>query len=498
VSEAARNTWDFFVSYAQEDRAWAEWIAWALEEDGYRVLIQAWDWVPGTNWVRGLQSGTRDAQRTIAVLSSAYLESVSATAEWRAAWASDPHGVNRRLIVLRVAECEGAGLLAAITGVDLFGVSEPEARERLREAISAAQAGRAKPATAPGFPGNDRKVPDEPRFPGSPERGGSGSEAGASAAPGLGQRVFSALIPRHSGKLSVAFGAGNTLVVAEQDTTVHRWSLRDNAPLPGASAGPAPKFSIRRADTGTQMAASTGTPTVAVSRGAHVRLLHFGDDGHRTSTIPLGNSEFLIAANGKRFATYDGRGVTVRDFATGAAVWQSGAPGNLAAVMVDGTGDIVAMAGAPNMLAGSNKVVVVVRDSPRPFDFSFANLPLVAGCNLGISPDGQLAACASFREIVVVRLRTGEIVRQRKLAGAGDDFRASLGTRPHRLVCSARGDLLWFRGRRVVHVNWLGERSRYLPQDGLCDDIAFDHATSRLAMVYESGQVDVFQWSFGG
>jgi hypothetical protein len=155
------------------------------------------------------------------------------------------------------------------------------------------------------------------------------------------------------------------------------------------------------------------------------------------------------------------------------------------------------MAGGPNIFAGSNKVVVAAQDDPRPVDFSFANFPLGAGCQLGISPDGQLVACASFREIVVVRPRTGEIVHKRRLASVREDVVASLGTRPHRLICSMRGDLLWFRGRRVVDVNWPGEKSRYLPQDGLCDDIAFDHATSRLAMVNESGQVDVFQWNFG-
>ena len=68
--------WDFFISYTQADRAWAEWIAWILEEDGHRVLVQAWDFVPGTNWVQGMQAGTRDAARTIAVLSADYLESV--------------------------------------------------------------------------------------------------------------------------------------------------------------------------------------------------------------------------------------------------------------------------------------------------------------------------------------------------------------------------------------------------------------------------------------
>jgi hypothetical protein len=32
---------DFFVSYTSAGRAWAEWIAWQLEAEGYRVIIQA-------------------------------------------------------------------------------------------------------------------------------------------------------------------------------------------------------------------------------------------------------------------------------------------------------------------------------------------------------------------------------------------------------------------------------------------------------------------------
>jgi len=39
-----------------------------------------------------------------------------------------------------------------------------------------------------------------------------------------------------------------------------------------------------------------------------------------------------------------------------------------------------------------------------------------------------------------------------KLANAHEDVAASLGTRPHRLICSTRGDLLWFCGRRAVDV----------------------------------------------
>jgi hypothetical protein len=45
-----------------------------------------------------------------------------------------------------------------------------------------------------------------------------------------------------------------------------------------------------------------------------------------------------------------------------------------------------------------------------------------------------------------------------------------------------------------VDVNWSAGKSRYLSQEGLCDDIAFDHESSRLATVSESGQVDVSRW----
>jgi TIR domain len=37
---------DFFVSYTAADQEWAEWIAWQLEEAGYRTVLQAWDFRP--------------------------------------------------------------------------------------------------------------------------------------------------------------------------------------------------------------------------------------------------------------------------------------------------------------------------------------------------------------------------------------------------------------------------------------------------------------------
>jgi hypothetical protein len=56
--------------------------------------------------------------------------------------------------------------LAGVVGVALFGMTEAEAKARLRTMVSSAITGRAKPDTAPRFPGG-RAMPHEPGFPGA-------------------------------------------------------------------------------------------------------------------------------------------------------------------------------------------------------------------------------------------------------------------------------------------------------------------------------------------
>ena len=86
---------DFFVSYTSADRAWAEWIAWQLEDEGYQVVVQAWDFGPGRDWAHEMQQAAATAERVVAVLSAAYLESGHGEAEWRAYYAKDPSGERR-------------------------------------------------------------------------------------------------------------------------------------------------------------------------------------------------------------------------------------------------------------------------------------------------------------------------------------------------------------------------------------------------------------------
>ena len=146
-------TLDFFISYTSADRRWAEWVAWALEQDGYHVVVQAWDFVPGTNWYAMMQAAAIQCDRTIALLSPDYLESAYAAQEWQAAQQADPKGLARKLVPIRIAPCSPPGLLATVLSFDLFGLSDGEARTLLLGRIAALRTGRDKPADPPPFPG---------------------------------------------------------------------------------------------------------------------------------------------------------------------------------------------------------------------------------------------------------------------------------------------------------------------------------------------------------
>ena len=94
---------DFFVSHAGADRAWAEWVAWQLEQAGYSVELDVWDWAVGRNFV------TRDAldrcDRVVALVSSAYFDrSRYTTEEWSAAVVHGPGPREGRVVPVRVED----------------------------------------------------------------------------------------------------------------------------------------------------------------------------------------------------------------------------------------------------------------------------------------------------------------------------------------------------------------------------------------------------------
>src|SRR4051812_50048708 len=86
----AEDKRDFFVSFNKADRSWATWIAWVLEEAGYTVFFQDWDFKG--NFVLEMDKAHQQSSRTIAVLSPDYLASRFTAPEWAARFAKMRRG----------------------------------------------------------------------------------------------------------------------------------------------------------------------------------------------------------------------------------------------------------------------------------------------------------------------------------------------------------------------------------------------------------------------
>ena len=160
--DASSGKRDFFVSFNQADRAWATWIAWVLEEKGYSVFFQDWDFKG--NFVLEMDKAHKQSRRSVAILSPDYLTSRFAAPEWAARFAQDATSEHDLLIPMRVRPCELGGLLAQIVYVDLVGCGEASARDKLLRRVEGI---RLKPDEPPLFPGeaSHEVVPARPAFP---------------------------------------------------------------------------------------------------------------------------------------------------------------------------------------------------------------------------------------------------------------------------------------------------------------------------------------------
>ena len=160
TSPAAAGVVDFFISYTEADRVWAEWIAVELEQAGYTVIVQAFDFRPASDFLRQMEDAVKTARRMLAVVSPAYFASDYCLLEWRAGISKDPQGQHRYLLPVRVTAFTLPDLYTTRVYTDLVGHMETVARRKL---LAAAQEHRPHPTGRP-YPGPGGRL-RRPRYP---------------------------------------------------------------------------------------------------------------------------------------------------------------------------------------------------------------------------------------------------------------------------------------------------------------------------------------------
>jgi hypothetical protein len=150
---------DVQLTYVPEDRPWSDWIEHVLTRAGFRV--RSTDVSVESDDEQEPVKATDPGFRTVAVLSSSYMRSWRARTHWQSVTGTDPQGLRRQLIPVRIGEVHASELFNNRNAVDLTRAEEAEAVSLLLGALGALGAAEL-PEEPTGGPG--------PRYPGTRPR----------------------------------------------------------------------------------------------------------------------------------------------------------------------------------------------------------------------------------------------------------------------------------------------------------------------------------------
>jgi hypothetical protein len=143
---------DFFISHASEDQRWAEWIGQQLINAGYTVELDVWEWAAGDDFVAAMQNALQRADRVLAIYSAAYFTKPYAQAEQRGAFTAAVTGRPGRIVPVRVDNGVVPELYASLIRIELAGLDEDEAAQRLLAGIAGPTSAPSSPIDFPGRP----------------------------------------------------------------------------------------------------------------------------------------------------------------------------------------------------------------------------------------------------------------------------------------------------------------------------------------------------------
>ncbi|MCK9903212.1 toll/interleukin-1 receptor domain-containing protein [Frankia sp. Cpl3] len=156
----------FYVTHATSDQPWAEWIADQLERKGFTVELGTRDWLAGESYLGRMSSALQRAQCIIAI----YTDDFFTGADLHRAPHNSALYRGRKVVPVQVQPCQVPDIVADVVPVDLVGVDEAEAADRLAAGIGASPSGLARgifypgPSTSPGHsePRSDVGLPAPP------------------------------------------------------------------------------------------------------------------------------------------------------------------------------------------------------------------------------------------------------------------------------------------------------------------------------------------------
>jgi tetratricopeptide (TPR) repeat protein len=152
---------DVFLSYAPEDRVWADWIGQLLERAGVNVIAQGTGFAIGADIATEVREAVASATRTLVLLSPAYVHSTPANAVWQTLAAAESNRVHRTIVPIRVSDVRLNAPFDGWSTIDLAGLGEESTVETILRALDQPMPEGGfgvEPASGARFPGNPPPV----------------------------------------------------------------------------------------------------------------------------------------------------------------------------------------------------------------------------------------------------------------------------------------------------------------------------------------------------
>ena len=93
---------DYFVSYNKANKDWAKWIAGTLEENGYSVYLQAWDIIPGNDFIERMNNFLEYSENYIAIYTKDFCDSEYCMKEFQTAFNAHINKEIKKFIPIRL------------------------------------------------------------------------------------------------------------------------------------------------------------------------------------------------------------------------------------------------------------------------------------------------------------------------------------------------------------------------------------------------------------
>jgi len=129
---------DYFISRRGGSAAIAQEVADVLMSAGYTVYVQDYDIPPGANFIAAIHDALKRGRHLVVLLTKDYDASAYTLMELTNFLAAAARSAeDRRIVVLRIEDCNPEGVLAGMVFGDLVGVDDPA--ERRRRILAAAE-----------------------------------------------------------------------------------------------------------------------------------------------------------------------------------------------------------------------------------------------------------------------------------------------------------------------------------------------------------------------